>query len=171
MFRNRLILLVLALSLAAASFGFTSGSAAGVIVGGIKGVNGDIPTCASGYQREKAFVMVHGRRIPAVKCVRIYDTGPGANNNTSFIQNNLAAVKVTPQLAAVLALFQQPAGSVTTNVSGLYTGTIPPYYEVTVASGNYVKTIYVDAWNGSFLPPQGGHLAPLPGYYFILFDR
>jgi hypothetical protein len=69
-------------------------------------------------------------------------------------------VRVTPELAAALALFQQPAGTVVTNVSGLYIGTVPLYYEVTIVNGNYVKAVYIDARNGNILPPQYNHPSP-----------
>ncbi|HMD88799.1 MAG TPA: PepSY domain-containing protein [Anaerolineaceae bacterium] len=140
MYRNRIVLLSLVLLLAVTSFGFTGRPNAMVI-------SIDRPLiCPHGYH------LVHGTGIFSWTCVQ-----NTSNNDTPFIQNNLATVKVSPELAAALALFGQPAGTVVTNVSGLYTGTIPPYYEVTIVDGNYVKTVYIDARNGNILPPQYNH--------------
>jgi len=133
-----MLLFALVLILALTSFGFTSKPTAGVIgVAGFKGCFRPVP-CA---------------------------TPDPVNNDTPFIQNNLATVKVTPELAAALALYGQPAGTVVSNVSVLYTGTIPPYYEVTIVDGNYVMAVYIDARNGNILPPQYNH--PIQPELFI----
>ena len=160
MVRNRVILFVLVLALAAASFGFSSSPITGVVAG----VNGNSPTfqynppeCANGYSSEMVEKRdSHNWPYWALKCTEIYVAAP-SNNNTPLILNNLVGVKVSAQLAGVLALFEQPAGTVVSNVSGLYVGTTPPYYEVTLVNGNYVRSVYVDAWNGSILPPQYNH--------------
>jgi hypothetical protein len=140
MSRNRTLLLALVILLAVTSFGFTAYPTNGPITAG------GFLRCPPGYHLER------GGGIFLWHCVK-----DPANNDTPFIQNNLATVKVSPQLAAVLALFDQPAGSVATNVSGLYIGTIPPYYEVTIVYGNYVKSVYINAMNGNILPPQYNH--------------
>ena len=155
MVRNRIVLLVLMLALAAASFGFTSSPALGLVTH----QNFPKPFCPPGFEPVRHpfrangdhFVTEAGIRF---KCVKI---NGAALNDTPFIQANLAAVKVSPELAGVLALFEQPAGTVVANVSQLYTGTIPPYYEVTLVYGNYVKSVYIDARNGNILPPQDNH--------------
>lgn len=158
MSRNRIVLMAIALMLAAVSFGFTSNPAAGIITAG-----GDpFPRCPAGWKWEK----VHEGHKWGILCIRPIDPPGTSNNDTPLIQGNLVTVKVTPELAAALALFEQPAGTVVTNVSGLYTGTIPPYYEVTLVDGNYVRTVYIDARNGNILPPQFNH-PEVPGNYFI----
>ncbi|MDR3575767.1 MAG: hypothetical protein P4L50_18050 [Anaerolineaceae bacterium] len=160
MARNRLILFVLVLVLAASSFGFvTSQSALGVPF------NDKLPGCPEGYVLAKIPVQFDGHTIWRPGCKRV-DYGV-VNNNTDLIQNSLALVKVNPQLASALALFEQPTGTVVTNVSGLYVGTVPPYYDVTIVNGNYVKDICVNAWNGSFLGYCPSHPAPLPGVIFF----
>jgi hypothetical protein len=147
MSRNRIFLLALALIIAVTSFGFTSRQGAGIIT-----ITGDkpLPTCPAGYTGVWARIGVHF----GLKCVKPQHS---VNNDTPFIQDNLATVKVSPELAAALALFEQPAGTVVTNVSGLYTGTIPPYYEVTIVNGNMVMSVYINARNGNILPPQYNH--------------
>jgi hypothetical protein len=162
MFRNRNILFVLILVLAVSSFGFTNGSSTGIVIR----EDGGQPNykCPAGYLLEKVRRTIHGQTRWYPACVK--PTGI-VNNDTSFIQDNLVTVKVTPELAAALALFEQPAGTVVTNVSQLYTGTIPPYYEVTIVNGNYVKAVYIDARNGSILPPQYNHPNLLPNIIYL----
>jgi hypothetical protein len=126
------------------------------------GTEGTVFKCPPGFHIGSGNFFFLGNPFKKFDCIRNSDP---ANNDTPFIQNNLVTVKVSPQLAAVLALFGQPAGTVVTNVSGLYTGTIPPYYEVTVVTGNYVKSVYIDARNGNILPPQYNH--PIQPALFI----
>jgi hypothetical protein len=147
MSRNRVILLALVLILAVTSFGFTSRPSAGIIT-----ITGDkeLPTCPAGYTGVWGRVGIHFGLV----CTKPQHS---VNNDTPFIQDNLATVKVSPELAGVLALFEQPAGTVVTDVSQLYTGTIPPYYEVTIVNGNMVMSVYINARNGNILSPQFNH--------------
>jgi hypothetical protein len=150
MSRNRIVLMAITLILAAVSFGFTSRPTTGIIT---TKEGTPFPRCPLGWKWEK---VREGHKL-GILCIRPTDPPGISNNGTPLIQGNLATVKVTPELAAALALFEQPAGTVVTNVSGLYTGTIPPYYEVTLVDGNYVRTVYIDARNGNILPPQFNH--------------
>ena len=156
MSRSRPILLGLLLILAITSFGFTSHPSAGIIT-----ITGDVPLpkCPAGYTGVWARVGIHF----GLECITPQHS---VNNGTPFIQDNLATVKVSPELAGVLALFEQPAGTVVTNISGLYTGTIPPYYEVTIVNGNMVMSVYINARNGNILPPQYNHPNLLSGIIF-----
>jgi len=145
--------------LAAVSFGFTSRPTTGVIIE--EGT--PLRHCPVGWKWEK---VLKDHRL-GILCIKPIDPQGTSNNNTPLIQGNLAMVKVTPELAAALALFEQPAGTVVTNVSGLYTGTTPPYYEVTLVDGNYARTVYIDASNGNILPPQFNHPTAPSGNYFL----
>jgi hypothetical protein len=147
------------LILAASSFGFIGHPTTGIIT-----TEGKHPVCPSGY----TMVKVRKGTVFGIECIK--PPSPPVNNDTAFIQDNLATVKVSPELAAVLALFEQPAGTVVTNVSQLYTGTIPPYYEVTIVNGNFVKSVYIDARNGNILPPQYNHPNIPSGNIFIPID-
>ena len=160
MSRNRVVLLVLVLILAASSFGFISHPTAGVI-----SVSDRHPICPPGY----TMIKVRMGTVFGIECIK--PPRPPVNNDTAFIQDNLATVKVSPELAGVLALFEQPAGTVVTNVSQLYTGTIPPYYEVTIVNGNIVKSVYINARNGNILPPQYNHPNYPSGNLFFPMDK
>jgi hypothetical protein len=166
--RNRLVLLVLVLVLAASSFGFINSPSTEVVIR----ENGPIdkgPTCPTGYKMERIVKLVKfGGKDRPVRGIRCLEPQETVNNDTAFIQDNLATVKVSPELAGVLALFEQPAGTVITNVSQLYTGTIPPYYEVTIVNGNIVKSVYINARNGAILPPQYNHPYVAPEYFDLM---
>ncbi|MDR3575765.1 MAG: hypothetical protein P4L50_18040 [Anaerolineaceae bacterium] len=153
MFRNRIFLLSMVVLLAVTSFGFISQPTNGVI-----STEGFIHRCPPGYRMVKEH--------EGVWCLRPVTT---ANNGTTFIQDNLLTVKVSPELAAVLALFEQPAGTQVANVSSLFIGTIPPYYVVTISNGNYVKSICINARNGNLMPPPCSYPASPSGNIFIPF--
>jgi hypothetical protein len=161
--RNRVVLLVLVLVLAAASFGFTGPSTSVIVRAGFVDRG-----CPAGYKTVFMEKLVRGKPAKIIRCLEPQET---VNNDTAFIQDNLATVKVSPGLAGVLALFEQPAGTVVTNVSQLYTGTIPPYYEVTIVNGNVVKSVYINARNGAILPPQYNHPYVAPEYFDIMPRR
>jgi hypothetical protein len=172
MSRNRVVLLVLVLVLAASSFGFIKSPSAGLVIHEIDGpITQPSHKCPTSYKMVQVVKLVkfEGKDRP-VRGIRCLEPQEIVNNDTAFIQDNLATVKVSPELAGVLALFEQPAGTVVTNISQLYTGTIPPYYEVTIVNGNIVKSVYINARNGNILPPQYNH-PTLPPEYFDLWPK
>ena len=73
-------------------------------------------------------------------------------HSSPFVLAELAQVKVSQQLAGVLVLHKQPAGTIVDHVSMLFVGTYPPYYKVTLVDGNYVRLVYINAIDGNIIP-------------------
>jgi hypothetical protein len=65
---------------------------------------------------------------------------------------NLAAVKVTPQLAGICALHKQPAGTQVWTVDGVYAELSYPYYKVTLTGPSGQPVVYVNATTCNIIP-------------------
>ena len=150
MVRNKLVPLPLVAILMALSFGFTtfktirsgSGSAYSAAVKSLPAVSSNlIPTIP-----ETLNCGNEADIFPNINCSEDDSSEPDADEN-------LDAVKVSPQLAGVCALHKQPAGTTVINVVGVYAELSFPYYKVTLNTPNGSQPIInINATNCEIIP-------------------
>jgi hypothetical protein len=144
MVRNKNVLLSLVTILALASFGFTSFSAVSSVSGPSNAVTiQSLPVASTSLTTTSSNVCDSDEKDTD-------DCNEGENDNDA--DENLAAVKVTPQLAGFCALFKQPAGETVASVAGVYAELSFPYYKVTLAGPNGNPVVYVNATNCNIIP-------------------
>jgi hypothetical protein len=151
MFRNKQMFLSLVAILAVASFGFTSFGAVNSVTGGTYSITvQSLPASSSNL-----ITTTSGRCGDNDGNADDRNCGEDGSNDADA-DENLAAVKVGPQLAGLCALAKLPSGTVVDSVSGIFAELSFPYYQVDLHNGNFAYTRFVNATNCNIVPDPTG---------------
>jgi hypothetical protein len=148
MLRNKNVWLSLVTILALASFGFTSfGAVSAGSAGAYSVAIQSLPAATSNVIT-----------ATSARCGDSDSDNDDAHNcgedgsNEPDADDNLAAVKVTPELAGICALHKQPAGTQVWTVDGVYAELSYPYYKVTLTGPQGQPVVYINATNCNIIP-------------------